>query len=125
MELRTRALAVLCMDDPGAKAAAAREMGAQPLPVDTQAVLSAPRALPGRPDRPLLVPAMDVPRRSPFTPAGRAALLHAVAHIEFNAIKSGLHIGKISVYGAGVQLHPMVLGKANGRRLEATANYWR
>ena len=31
-----------------------------------------------------------VPRRSPFTPEGRAALLHAVAHIEFNAINLAL-----------------------------------
>jgi uncharacterized ferritin-like protein (DUF455 family) len=31
-----------------------------------------------------------VPRRTPFTPEGRAALLHAVAHIEFNAINLAL-----------------------------------
>jgi uncharacterized ferritin-like protein (DUF455 family) len=31
-----------------------------------------------------------VPRRSPFTPEGRAALLHAIAHIEFNAINLAL-----------------------------------
>jgi uncharacterized ferritin-like protein (DUF455 family) len=31
-----------------------------------------------------------VPRRSPFTLPGRAALLHAVAHIEFNAINLAL-----------------------------------
>ena len=32
----------------------------------------------------------EVPRRSPFTPEGRAALLHAIAHIEFNAINLAL-----------------------------------
>jgi uncharacterized ferritin-like protein (DUF455 family) len=31
-----------------------------------------------------------VPQRSPFTTEGRAALLHAVAHIEFNAINLAL-----------------------------------
>jgi uncharacterized ferritin-like protein (DUF455 family) len=31
-----------------------------------------------------------VPQRSPFTLAGRAALLHAIVHIEFNAINLGL-----------------------------------
>jgi uncharacterized ferritin-like protein (DUF455 family) len=90
MELRTRALAVLCIDDPAAKAAAARALGGTPWAVDTQAVLMSPRTLPGRPARPPLVPATEVPRRSPFTPAGRAALLHAVAHIEFNAINLAL-----------------------------------
>lgn len=41
---------------------------------------------PGRPRLPELVPARDVPRRGLASTAGRAALLHAVAHIEFNAI---------------------------------------
>ena len=31
-----------------------------------------------------------MPRRSPFTPDGLAALLHAVTHIEFNAINLAL-----------------------------------
>lgn len=33
---------------------------------------------------------MQVPHRSPFTPEGLAALLHAIAHIEFNAINLAL-----------------------------------
>jgi len=44
----------------------------------------------GRPDKPILVPATAVPPRSPFTPEGRAALLHAICHIEFNAINLAL-----------------------------------
>ncbi|MEY4764390.1 MAG: hypothetical protein RI907_1063 [Pseudomonadota bacterium] len=47
-------------------------------------------ALPGRPAQPALVPAKAVPSRSPFTLEGRAALLHAICHIEFNAINLGL-----------------------------------
>jgi uncharacterized ferritin-like protein (DUF455 family) len=42
------------------------------------------------PARPRLVDRPPLPRRSPFTPEGRAALLHAVAHIEFNAINLAL-----------------------------------
>ena len=36
------------------------------------------------------MPPKDVPTRSPFTTEGRAALLHAIAHIEFNAINLAL-----------------------------------
>lgn len=41
---------------------------------------------PARPARPELVPPGEVPRRRLGSPEGRAALLHAIAHIEFNAI---------------------------------------
>jgi len=41
---------------------------------------------PCRPDRPALVPPGEVPRRRLNSPHGRIALLHAIAHIEFNAI---------------------------------------
>ncbi|MFP4131401.1 MAG: ferritin-like domain-containing protein [Thiohalospira sp.] len=41
---------------------------------------------PGRPERPRLVPPRELPRRGPQSLQGRAALLHAVCHIEFNAI---------------------------------------
>jgi uncharacterized ferritin-like protein (DUF455 family) len=45
-----------------------------------------PIGAPGRPARPLLVHASKVPSRGLGTQEGRAALVHAVAHIEFNAI---------------------------------------
>lgn len=45
-----------------------------------------PIAEPGRPERPRLVPPRELPRRSASSPLGRATLLHAIAHIEFNAI---------------------------------------
>jgi uncharacterized ferritin-like protein (DUF455 family) len=41
---------------------------------------------PGRPERPRLVPQRQVPHRGLGSDEGRAALVHAVAHIEFNAI---------------------------------------
>ena len=45
---------------------------------------------PGVPARPELVPPQQVPRRRADTPAGRAALVHALAQIEFNAINLAL-----------------------------------
>ena len=45
---------------------------------------------PGRPDRPLLIDPARVPRRRLGSPAGRTALVHAIAHIEFNAINLAL-----------------------------------
>ena len=49
---------------------------------------SPPRAIaqPGRPSRPHLVEPRALPRRGLGSVEGRAALVHAVAHIEFNAI---------------------------------------
>ena len=41
---------------------------------------------PARPERPVLKPPRDVPRRRPGSPAGRIAMLHAIAHIELNAV---------------------------------------
>ena len=41
---------------------------------------------PARPARPELLSPREVPRRRPGTPEGRIALLHAVAHIELNAV---------------------------------------
>jgi uncharacterized ferritin-like protein (DUF455 family) len=41
---------------------------------------------PGRPERPRLVPSRELAQRGLGTSEGRAALVHAIAHIEFNAI---------------------------------------
>ena len=97
MEPRARALLALTEPDPARKAAQARCLlaalgkgAADPIPLDTAATLTPPGALPGRPALPRLVPADQLPRRSPFTLAGRAALLHAICHIEFNAINLAL-----------------------------------
>lgn len=87
MELRQRALQVLCHADPARKAELARLLAADA--PDLPVALSAPPAegpLPGRPARPELVHPARVARRSPHKPEGLAALLHAIAHIELNAI---------------------------------------
>lgn len=45
---------------------------------------------PGRPKLPKLVPPQQVPRRKISTQEGRLALIHAITHIEFNAINLAL-----------------------------------
>lgn len=47
---------------------------------------------PGRPEKPVLVPPSEVPRRGIGTVKGRAVLMHAVGHIEFNAINLALDL---------------------------------
>lgn len=47
---------------------------------------SMPPDRPERPDKPELLDPRDVPRRRPGTAAGRIAILHAIAHIELNAV---------------------------------------
>lgn len=44
----------------------------------------------GRPERPELIDPSQVPRRRLGSQAGRTALIHAIAHIEFNAINLAL-----------------------------------
>ena len=60
---------------------AAREAGT-PLPIGQ----AAPPARPDRPAAPELLSPRDMPRRRPGSPTGRIALLHAVGHIELNAV---------------------------------------
>ena len=56
------------------------------LVIDADAPPPEPIRMPGRPQRPLLVHPRDLPRRGFGSVEGRAAFIHAVAHIEFNAI---------------------------------------
>ena len=85
------AVEVLSTADGREKTALSREHAARwrearktdaPIPVGA----AHPPLRPARPDRPELLSPRDVPRRRPGTPAGRIALLHAVAHIELNAV---------------------------------------
>jgi uncharacterized ferritin-like protein (DUF455 family) len=52
--------------------------------------LNSERPIPGRPSRPEFVTPLAVKHRSMRTVEGRAALIHALAHIEFNAINLAL-----------------------------------
>lgn len=51
-----------------------------------------PGGIPGRPERPRLVPHKEVPQRSVHTLEGRAALIHSLCHIELNAVDLALDI---------------------------------
>lgn len=81
--------ACLMLADPAAKLAATanaaaaftagalvREGGGAVVPIE----------VPGRPPRPRLVAPRDLPQRGLGSEEGRAAFVHAIAHIEFNAI---------------------------------------
>lgn len=62
-----------------------------------------PTARPARPKHPTLLPPGSVPRRRINTaPAGRIALLHAIAHIELNAIDLAWDI--LARFGAKTEL---------------------
>jgi uncharacterized ferritin-like protein (DUF455 family) len=56
----------------------------------TEDVFTPAGPVPGRPVRPELVSPLHVKHRSMGTVEGRAALIHALAHIEFNAINLAL-----------------------------------
>jgi uncharacterized ferritin-like protein (DUF455 family) len=92
MELRRRALDALMIRDPRAKAQAVHAMwdARDAFAIDADVDIPEPRNVPGRPDRPHLVHPARVPRRALASTEGRAALMHAVAHIEFNAINLAL-----------------------------------
>ena len=91
MELRHCALQAFSICDPADKVAAVQQLGARQntLRVDCQRHVAWPER-PGRPALPMLIEPKDVPRRSPFTADGHAALMHSIAHIEFNAINLAL-----------------------------------
>ncbi len=78
---------------------AARAAG-QPLAIGQ----ASPPDFPARPVKPDLLHPRDVPRRRPGSPLGRIALLHAVAHIELNAVD--LHWDIIARFAG----QPMPLG---------------
>jgi Uncharacterized protein conserved in bacteria len=88
--VQAAAARVLAEADPAAKAQAARACAAAwragALEAPAPGAGSAAPDRPARPARPELRPPGQVPRHRLGSLAGRFALLHAVAHIEFNAI---------------------------------------
>ncbi|MES2413321.1 MAG: ferritin-like domain-containing protein [Pseudomonadota bacterium] len=91
-ELRSLALEALMESDPGQKASLTRALQAEApsLLISPGTRMAEPVGLPGTPDQPDLRSHLDVPKRSPFTAEGLAALIHSVTHIEFNAINLAL-----------------------------------
>lgn len=87
-ELRALAYAALCERSVEAKLAAVDALDsflAGGIRTDPGAAFTGIDS-PGRPERPPLVSPKELPRRGLGSAGGRAALLHAIAHIEFNAI---------------------------------------
>jgi len=89
--LRLSALAPLLESDAERKAQRTLELDVAG-PVDAAAEIAEPAGIPGRPARPLLVPHTRIRQPSMATVEGRARLLHAIAHIELNAIDLALDI---------------------------------
>jgi uncharacterized ferritin-like protein (DUF455 family) len=81
------AAAILDAADPARKAALSRMLAARWRAGDMAIGRASPPARPARPERPVLRTPRDMPRRRNFgSTTGRIALLHALAHIELNAI---------------------------------------
>ena len=93
MELQHQAIRALLEPEPGRKAKLIRALvtrarqGAEP-----GSLIESAKAVdtPGIPVRPSLVHPRELKRRGSGTEAGRLALLHAIAHIEFNAMNLAL-----------------------------------
>lgn len=94
LDLYQKALSALLERDPSAKVVATKALQADwdagRLNWEQRDAPVEPISEPGRPERPVLVSPRDVERRQVGTPEGRAALIHAIAHIEFNAINLAL-----------------------------------
>ncbi len=91
--LTARAVAILNTADPAAKVAATLA-AAQAWTEGAITAIGAerPPPRPARPERPAILPPNKMPRRGTGAQAGRVAMFHALAHIEFNAIDLGWDI---------------------------------
>ena len=94
-ELRQLALESLIISEPKSKRIAVTELcrgcisGDVKLDISKE-IINTLGHIPGRPALPILVDPLTVKKRSMNTLDGRAALIHALAHIEFNAINLAL-----------------------------------
>lgn len=84
-ELRETCLNIVLTSDPGQKCQLAASLEGMD-GLDCAREFPDKLEYPGRPNRPQLVAPALVQRRSMTTVAGRAAMIHALAHIEMNAI---------------------------------------
>ncbi|MEM9140357.1 MAG: ferritin-like domain-containing protein [Pseudomonadota bacterium] len=100
--LAAAACRVLRTADPWQKAALSRSTAAAWRDARAEGALPEigrgdPPDFPARPDVPALKDPRDMPRRRPGSAAGRIALLHAIAHIELNAVD--LHWDVVARFG--------------------------
>jgi len=94
MELRAQALHCIaqtdCLDKTKAVAELSEASASGRSSLDTSIIFKTPDNIPGLPSKPNLVSPKDVARRNMRTTEGRAIMIHALAHIEFNAINLAL-----------------------------------
>jgi uncharacterized ferritin-like protein (DUF455 family) len=92
MNLRQIALDTLVISEPAMKCAVTRALTLEKLMLHnfSQLIAEPSIGLPGRPEKPQLVYATQVQHRTMATAVGRAALVHALAHIELNAVNIAL-----------------------------------
>ncbi|SHE70127.1 Uncharacterized conserved protein, contains ferritin-like DUF455 domain [Litoreibacter ascidiaceicola] len=91
MSLREMAVAVLNTADPRQKTALSRRFAEEWRTTrkdgrEIELGIAQPPDMPARPSKPELLSPRDVAQRKPGTPEGRIAMLHAIAHIELNAV---------------------------------------
>lgn len=91
MNLREEARRLLLLTDPHHKAASVLALDPH-AGIDAAAVIAELPGIPGRPLKPMLVSPSALERRSVHTAIGRGALLHALTHIEANAVNLALDI---------------------------------
>jgi uncharacterized ferritin-like protein (DUF455 family) len=96
IELRQAAFACLAETNAVIKANAVRQLAsnwlADEILLDVNQSISAHLPVPGRPEKPQLIAPRLLKHRAMNTLEGRVALIHALAHIEFNAINLALDV---------------------------------
>lgn len=90
--LRLACLNLLQISAPLDKAALVRALDADRCTLDPAETFTEPSRLPGRPERPQLVQPSQLKTRAVGTLEGRAGLIHALTHIEANAINLALDV---------------------------------
>lgn len=90
VDLRAACLRLLQITSPEDKAAQVRALDVARCTLAPAETFIEPGQLPGRPERPLLVHPSQLKTRAVGTPEGRAGLIHALTHIEANAINLAL-----------------------------------
>ncbi|MDP1656685.1 MAG: ferritin-like domain-containing protein [Hylemonella sp.] len=91
MNLRRHCQQLLAITDPVAKARAVTALDRN-APIDAEEQIAPIDGIPGRGERPPLVPHTSIKTGSLATPRGHAALVHSIVHIEKNAIDLALDI---------------------------------
>lgn len=91
MNLRRQCQQLLAITDPVEKARAVTALDRN-TSIDTEEQIEAIDGIPGRGERPPLVPHTSIKTGSLATPRGHAALVHSIVHIEKNAIDLALDI---------------------------------